>query len=154
MHITFDQFNQIREGMTRNMESAGRVEFQDRHLYMVHPARMRRFTGLSSNAMVAYAFERGPRPTVPGHPTSPKAMSWQGDQCGRNDPADEDDLMACAETLRLARAMHLPVPVISRMAEVYREFWLWVMLGVNRHGNHIISTTHHPLPETVSSASI
>lgn len=83
--------------------------------------------GLSSNALAMYALGRGPRPQVPGKPTS--RGRWDDDECGRHYPHDKDDLAACQRTYDMA-----PPHLKERMAPVLEEFRGWVLERRNRHG--------------------
>lgn len=92
-----------------------------------------RWTGVSSNALAAYAVGAGPRPTVPGHPVSPGVTAWRGDECGRAFPHDEGDLLACTIT-------YLTAPddeCRARMLPVLTEFEQWVWHGINRYGDKV-----------------
>lgn len=109
-----------------------------------------RTCGMSSDAMVAYAFGAGPRPCPP---TEPNGAGGVGSY-----PYDVDDLGACHETLRLAQAfdasgvstLALPAGVVDRMVDVYATFWQWVVAGVNADGVHVRATQWHPIPERVA----
>lgn len=90
-----------------------------------------RWTGVSSNALAAYAVGVGPRPIVPGTPTSRNA--WHGDECGHQFPHDEGDLLACTIT-------YLTAPddeCRARMLPVLTEFEQWVWHGINRYGDKV-----------------
>ena len=133
------QFNGLRHAL--NVSSGDRplgsavVSGKRVSMLAVH-GRSHRVCGMSSDAMVAYAFGVGPRP-------------------GRHRfPFDADDLGACHETLRLAQAfaasgvdgLVLDAVVVERMADVFREFWLRVVAGADPDGRHVENTRWNPLP--------
>lgn len=86
-----------------------------------------RRTGLSSDALVAYALGTGERPSTPGNPDGYRR--WSGDERGSNYPADKSDLLACVLTYESA-----PADLRAVMAPVMDEFRAWVLHSVNRHG--------------------
>lgn len=92
-----------------------------------------RCTGISSDALARYALGSGPRPAVPGTPTSPSSRSWSGEETGRDFPHDEDDLGACERTYSMA-----PDELRERMLPVLEEFRRWVRRGINRNGVQVI----------------
>lgn len=107
----------------------------DRYAAATHVGNMGRLrvTGISSDAMVAFAVLGAPRPMTPGHPIVPGGMSWQGDECGSHYPHDQSDLDACERTFALA-----PPAIADEMDAVMRDFRQWVLYGRNRYGDHVI----------------
>lgn len=98
--------------------------------------RVTRWTGRSSDALAIYALGRGPRPQAPGHPDRPGGMCWHSEECGRGDPMDESDLLACTITYLTA-----PDDLKPRMAPVLAEMERWVWHGINRHGEKLTKGT-------------
>lgn len=92
-----------------------------------------RWRGVSSDALAAWGAGTGPRPAVPGHPCSPAGMSWLGEECGRKEPHDESDLLACTITYLSA-----PDWMQDRMLPVLTEFQDWVWYGLNRHSVRVV----------------
>jgi hypothetical protein len=141
--VNYSDFEMLRRQLTnarRSSPASVRLNGHDRRCdsWFYKPQRA---TGLSSDAMVAWAFDVGPRPCAPDG------------RYGRY-PHDTDDLAACCETLMLAKALAfvdaLPTGAIERMEDVYGEFWLWVIGGINHDGEHVRETKWNPLPTTVS----
>ena len=145
------RFNALRRALHQSsgkVASVGSTSVNGTEVRMVpvHVAS-HRTCGLSSDAMVAYAFDAGPRPCPPMSPNGAGAVGSY--------PYDAADLGACHETLRLAQAfdasgvstLALPAGVVERMVDVYTSFWLWVVAGVNADGVHVMATRWHPIPE-------
>lgn len=88
--------------------------------------------GMSSDALALYAVGIGPRPTVPGRPSSPGGRVWKDEECGRDYPHDEADLAACQRTFDMA-----PAHLRERMRPVLDEFTGWVRERRNRYGEVI-----------------
>ena len=86
------------------------------------------------SAMVRYAFERGPRPHVPGTPIPGEDFMWADNERGTSFPTGVDEFNACGLILRWAIEASLPDDVMLRLREVVTEFAGWVLRGVNRHG--------------------
>lgn len=101
---------------------------------LVEYAGAPRHHGVSSNALVMFGFNRGPRPSTPGQPIKSGALSWRGEECGRDYPMDRSDLAACQRVVRLARRAGVDPEVVARMESVLPEFEAWVIDGRNRHG--------------------
>lgn len=96
--------------------------------------------GASSDALAAYGVGIGQRPQTPGWSDSPNGGCWSGDECGREYPHDDSDLMACEITYRMA-----PRHVQERMLPVLDEFRRWIDHGLNRYG------VEHPYHEQVAA---
>lgn len=155
--MTLARFNALRKAMCgpNDPSPAPTVMIDGSPRFCVNVHKNHRVTGASSDAMVRYAFSGfdADRPRIPGHESG--RGCWRGGECGRDYPHDADDLGACFESLRLATAFDrslfdewaFPPGALDRMREVYGEFWTWVVAGVNRHGDHIVSTKWHPLKQ-------
>lgn len=111
--------------------------------YLSPPSPRLRVSCAASDAMLAYAFGSGPRPRVPSAEPHATVLVCH--------PADDDELSACYETVRLVRAWsavdgEIPGGVLARLDEVFREFWLWVVAGIDRDGCHAADRERNPMP--------
>lgn len=93
-----------------------------------------RCVGVSSDALTAWAFGRGPEPLVPGTPVRPLGTSWTGEETGRDYPHDLADLDACRLTVALAAALGVEHDVQRRFDDKLDEFVMWVVHRRDRYG--------------------